>query len=70
MTENTWCEVCQHKEEAATVEKLMEQWFKHTSTNSHQQNVIKYLQYDLGALTLEEIPQKLTEYIERDTKKS
>lgn len=62
MTEKTWCDVCQYEETGITVEELMGKWLKHTETESHLQNVVKYLQYDLGAMTLEEIPEKLDEY--------
>ena len=62
MTEKNWCEVCQHEEKAHTIKKLMKQWNKHIVTELHQLNVIKYLQYDVGALTIKEIPEKLDKY--------
>lgn len=55
MTEKNWCEVCQYKEEADTVEKLIEQWDIHTKTKSHQQKVIKLCKF------LEKICDKLFE---------
>ena len=63
MVETSWCEVCQFEAKAETVEELLKIWIPHTETLKHQNNVIKYLQYDLGALTIDEIPEKLDEYI-------
>ena len=64
MTEKSWCEVCQFEAQAETIPELMEIWFKHIETDKHTSNVIKFLQYDLGALTVDEIIPKLHEHIE------
>ena len=57
----SWCEVCQFEAQAETFEELLKIWDKHIKTQEHLSNVMKYLQYDLGALTIDEIPKKLKE---------
>ena len=52
-----WCEVCQ------TEIIGIKNWYIHIKRESHLSNVIKYLQYDLGALTIDEIPEKLEKYL-------
>jgi hypothetical protein len=63
MSETSWCEVCQFEAKSETITKLLKIWDKHVNTTEHMQNVIKFLQYDLGALTLDEIPKKLDELL-------
>ena len=63
MTERTYCEVCQWEGTADTQKALMKIHFKHVDELGHQQNVLKFLMYDIGALTVKDIPQKLDEYI-------
>jgi len=52
------CEVCQ------TDIKGIKNWMIHIKTDSHLSNVVKFLQYDLGALTIDDIPKKLDEMFE------
>jgi len=60
----SWCEVCQYEAKSDNFEELMKLWTKHTESSDHLRNVIKYLQYDLGALTIDEIPKKLDKLLE------
>ena len=62
---SSWCEVCQFEAKGDTFKETMEIWDNHISTKEHQSNVVKYLQYDLGAMTTDEIPEKLDEMFDK-----
>ena len=63
MSEKTWCEVCQIGFAEDTLSDLLIKWDAHIESEHHAHNVIKFMQYDLGALTVGEIPEKLDEYL-------
>jgi len=64
LTERSWCEVCQFEATADTIKELMKIWFDHIATPKHQNNVIKFLQYDLGAMAVDQIPEKLEAFFD------
>ena len=57
------CEVCHFEYESESMEDLMNIQFTHAEKDEHLVNVIKYLMLDTGAKTLEELPEKLEEYM-------
>ena len=67
--EKSWCEVCQFEAKAKTLPELFEIWKNHIETTEHENNVGKFLQYDLGALTPDEIPKKLDEMLDSSDEK-
>lgn len=63
MTETSYCQVCHYEAKANTVEQLRRIWFKHIDKESHLQNVMMYIMLDIGANSIEEIDEKLDEFI-------
>ena len=57
------CEVCHFEYESENMEDLMNIQFTHAKEDKHITNFIKYLMLDTGAKTLEELPEKLEEYM-------
>ncbi len=51
-----FCEVCD------TEIIGMTKWFEHIKTEKHNQNFLKFLMIDIGAMTIDEIPEKMDEY--------
>ena len=57
------CEVCHFEYESESMEDLKNIYFAHIKKDEHLVNAVKYLMLDTGAKTLEELPQKLEEYM-------
>lgn len=61
--EEQYCQVCHFNAIAEDVPKLMDIWGKHVDTDKHMQNFLMYLMLDIGAETIEEIPEKMDQFI-------
>lgn len=62
--EKSYCQVCDITITSSTIIELQKLWFFHIDTDEHQTNVVKYLMLDIGAKNIDEIPQKIEEFLE------